>query len=289
MKIGKFVKWDSPVGNAWGRIEKIDSGTISVRVWRSHKESDAIVHLPIDYVEEDDSYEAEIASLYPRMPSDEELELIRQYTPDIRPEELVVYTITAANNLVNRSGWKFDKRGLEELAMLAIGVRSRGLPLPVETDHDWEQVSKTAGFVFDATVVVESAVDDILWQAGNNAINKEVATKEGLINLDFKAAFPRYSETADAIRLGCRGFVSLGRFIATDLVCPLDGKSFYDPSCPYLPPDPHWGYNPGMKFEADDGTVYEVAPYSIYAGLIDLGELSFVTIPKLLGVGVKRL
>jgi hypothetical protein len=80
----------------------------------------------------------------------------------------------------------------------------------------------------------------------------------------------------------------MGRFIATDLICPIDGKSFYDPECPYLPPDPMWGYQPGMKFEGADGVEYEVALYSIYAGLIDLGECSFVTIPKLPGVGVKR-
>jgi hypothetical protein len=80
----------------------------------------------------------------------------------------------------------------------------------------------------------------------------------------------------------------MGRFVATDLICPIDGKSFYDPECPYLPPDPSWGYMPGQKFEGADGTEYEVAPYSIYAGMVDLGELSWVTIPKLIGVGVRR-
>lgn len=288
MKIGDFVKWQSPVGEAVGKVEAIAPDQVaSVRVYRQQKPSDAIVSIPMDYLEDfGENYDESDA--YPRMPTDEEMDLIRQYTPDVTPRELVVYTIRAANNLVNRSSWKFNQEGLEELAKFAIGVRSQGLPLPFETDHDWEDVSKTCGFIFDASVTSESAPSDILEQAGNEQINREVGQKEGLISLDFKVAFPRYSRTSEAIRMGCRGFVSLGRFVATDLICPIDGKSFYDSDCPHLPPDPSWGYMPGMKFEGGDGKVYEVAPYSIYSGLVDLGECSFVTIPKLIGVGVKR-
>ncbi len=287
MEIGKFVKWQSKVGTAIGKVEEIRHNAASVRVYRDRKPSDAIVSIPLDYpVEDYDDYDER--GSYPRMPTDDEMDLIKMYTPDVAAEELVVYTIRAANNLVNRSGWKFNREGLEELAKFAVGVRSQGLPLPFESDHDWESVDKTCGFVFNAIVVSEPAPADILEQAGNADINKEVGEKEGLISLEFKVAFPRYSKTAEAIRLGCRGFVSMGRFIATDLICPIDGKSFYDPECPYLPPDPMWGYQPGMKFEGAGGVEYEVAPYSIYAGMIDLGECSWVTIPKLPGVGVVR-
>ena len=278
MKIADFVQWDSPVGIARGRIEELCDDLAKVRVYRDGKPSQALVELPVEMMEKDDY-------AMPRMPVDSEMALINQYVPNARPDQFCSYVVRAANNFVNRSYWRFNEKSLQELADYAIGVRSQGLPLPFGEDHDWETVAKTDGFIYDAYISKEPAPEDIVMQAGNKAMNAEIAQNEGLISLDLKVAFSRYSSIVSEIEEGRRGFVSLGRFVANDLICPIDGRSFFDPDCNYLVPSPM--YPPGSKVEIG-GESIEVAPYSIYANMTDLGECSFVTIPKLLGVGIRR-
>lgn len=230
---------------------------------------------------QDDEDEDEKAYLYPS-PTDEQLALINQYVPagcaPIQKEEVAVFSIVAADNFLNRGLGKWSLDGLKALAKMAPG-------LPAIFDHDWDEVGKTKGKIFDAKVVKCTNQDTIRKassKAGNQYYNEEfVFTKDGgywVLVID--TYFPLMKGIPDAIRFSLLDGVSLGGFVYNldEVMCPICEVPFADQSCPHVVPMPH----EGLLFEDFD----EVAPYYIRGVPYDLAEISFTSFPNLPFAGV---
>lgn len=207
-------------------------------------------------------------------PTSEQLELINRYTPAQLPplvaEELIVLTFIGADNILNRSRSRWRTKELIQMASLCPG-------LPLTLDHDWEDVSKVQGVIFDSRV---SKVSDINIlnaaknSAGNVLINEAIISVEGLIHLEFDAAIPVNSQVLEALRLGLIGKVSLGGFRFRERICPICNRSLSLPDCPH-------------KIPWDNTEDALTVPYYIRADIYDLMEASIVLTPNLPGAGIK--
>jgi hypothetical protein len=184
------------------------------------------------------------------------------------PHQVVVVEITAADNLMNRGRGKWSKDSLLKLAMLAPGIT-------VTLDHDWENINKVQGRVFDAKYEEEEPPDNELAKAGNFELNSWIIGDEGYAKLELKAIIPVDSPILESLWLGTISYVSLGNFTIEDLWCPLCDCSFYDDKCPHLIPS---------LVESDTEIT---APFYIRKGSKDLGEVSLVLIPNLPGAKVE--
>jgi hypothetical protein len=184
------------------------------------------------------------------------------------PHQVVVVEITAADNLMNRGRGKWSKDSLLKLAMLAPGIT-------VTLDHDWENINKVQGRVFDAKYEEEEPPYNELAKAGNFELNSWIVGDEGYAKLELKAIIPVDSPILESLWLGTISYVSLGNFTIEDLWCPLCDCSFYDAACPHLIPS---------LVEPDTEIT---APFYIRKGSKDLGEVSLVLIPNLPGAKVE--
>lgn len=210
--------------------------------------------------------------------SSDQLKLINQFTPEqlepLQAEEIEIISFIGADNLINRG---LGKWGTDELATLA-----KLLPgLPFTLDHDWGDVSKTQGIIFDARVnKFGVAPEPILTAAGNFDWNRRIVAEEGYITCEFDVAIPSSSPALGGLRFGQLNTVSLGGFNYRDHICPLCKASFSDERCPHLIPEVWMGWTVD--------TDKRFAPYYVRSGVYDLGEASLVTIPNLPGAGVRR-
>lgn len=208
-------------------------------------------------------------------PTAEQLELINQYTPANLPpltaEELVVCHFVAADNLVNRGKGKWHPSAMRELADLMPG-------LPFTLDHDWDEVGKTQGIIFESWVgEYEFAPNWAISRAGNDTVNRAIVAQEKYLTVECLTYFPVRSEFVEGIRLGLFNGVSMGGFSYADILCPICETPFEDKHCPHYVPSP-WG-------DTDDD---ETAPYYIRFGVLDLLELSQVLAPNLPAAGIVR-
>lgn len=211
-------------------------------------------------------------------PTLEQLALINRFTPvrmpDLTAEEVVTIPFTATDNLLTRSLGKWAAADLATLARLLPG-------LPFTLDHDWSDVSKSQGLVYDARVIkADTAPDEIVSAAGNYRSNSQIIKQEGYLTCECDVAFPNTSAIVSALKFGMLGKVSLGGFVYEDTLCPLCETSFLDKHCPHFLPEPFWS--------EPDGGDGNIAPYFIRSGVYDLGELSSVLIPNIFGAGVVR-
>jgi hypothetical protein len=152
--------------------------------------------------------------------------------------------------------------------MLAPGIT-------VTLDHDWENINKVQGRVFDAKYEEEEPPYNELAKAGNFELNSWIVGDEGYAKLELKAIIPVDSPILESLWLGTISYVSLGNFTIEDLWCPLCDCSFYDAACPHLIPS---------LVESDTEIT---APFYIRKGSKDLGEVSLVLIPNLPGAKVE--
>jgi hypothetical protein len=200
-------------------------------------------------------------------PTPEEMLKIKKFS-NAEPHQVVVVEITAADNLMNRGRGKWSKDSLLKLAMLAPGIT-------VTLDHDWENINKVQGRVFDAKYEEEEPPYNELAKAGNFELNSWIVGDEGYAKLELKAIIPVDSPILESLWLGTISYVSLGNFTIEDLWCPLCDCSFYDDKCPHLIPS---------LVESDTEIT---APFYIRKGSKDLGEVSLVLIPNLPGAKVE--
>lgn len=201
-------------------------------------------------------------------PTPEEMEKIKKWS-NAEPHQIVVIEITAADNLMNRSRGKWSLDSLRSLAMLAPGIT-------LTLDHDWENISKVQGRVFDAEFESEEETPfEELTKAGNFDLNRWIVADEGYAKLELKAFISVDSPILESLWLGTISYVSLGQFTIEDIWCPLCDCSFYDDKCPHLIPSVH---------ESDTELT---APFYIRKGSKDLGEVSLVLIPNLPGAKVE--
>ena len=237
----------------------------------------------------------------------EAIEKVNWLTPaqlePLRPEEIVILTFIGADNLLNRGLGKWDVNDLPKLAALLPG-------LPLTLDHDWDQVSKVQGVIFEARVVHERVpvINPDHWtkpdltysqdgrnyavfttkkdklapiaRAGNFEWNRRIVAEEGYQTCEFDVAFPANSPALQGLRFGQLSSISLGGFNYKDHICPLCKTSFSDERCPHFIPEA-WA---GRTHETDE----QVAPYFIRSGVFDLTEASIVLNPNLPGAGVKQ-
>ena len=187
-------------------------------------------------------------------------------TPPDR-EALASFRVIFADNLVGRSQmtWAHD-------ALKSIASRLPGCPFTV--DHDWEEVSKTIGVIYDATVLGLPSAPDKFIDTHAADINREIIKKDGYKPVIGKVAIYDGDEALAMLSIGGGTKVSIGGFRVTDLWCPICDTSFFDEACPHVPPSP-W-------YEDDEDT----APYAIRVDTTDMGETSLVLIPNAPGAGV---
>lgn len=200
-------------------------------------------------------------------PTPEEMEKIKKFS-NAEPHQIVVVEIIGADNLMNRSRGKWSIDSLRSLAMLAPGIT-------LTLDHDWENINKVQGRVFDAYCEEEEPPLDELTKAGNFELNRWIVAEEGYTKLELKAFIPVDSPVLEQLWLGTVCYVSLGNFTIDDIWCPLCDCSFYDAKCPHLIPS---------LIEPDTEIT---APFYIRKGSKDLGEVSLVLIPNLPGAKIE--
>ena len=201
-------------------------------------------------------------------PTPEEMEKIKKFS-NAEPHQVVVIEIIGADNLMNRSRGKWSVDSLRSLAMLAPGIT-------LTLDHDWENINKVQGRVFDAYCEEEDEIPyDELAKAGNFELNRWIVQEEGYKKLELKAIIPVDAPILESLWLGTICYVSLGNFTIEDIWCPLCDCSFYDAKCPHLIPS---------LIEPDTDMT---APFYIRKGSRDLGEVSLVLIPNLPGAKVE--
>ncbi|MBD2005627.1 MULTISPECIES: hypothetical protein [Cyanophyceae] len=211
-------------------------------------------------------------------PTAQQLELINRYTSAVleplEAHEVITIPFIAADNLLNRGLGKWAADDMDAIALLLPG-------LPFTLDHDWGDVAKTQGLIYDARVV--KSPEAPAWavnRAGNFDQNRRIVAKEGFIQTVCDVAFPAVSQIVQGLRFGFLGAVSMGGFQYKDHACPICNSSFEDKHCPHYLPDPMWG----LVAESDNN----VAPYYIRRGIYDLLELSQVLGPNLPAAGAIR-
>lgn len=200
-------------------------------------------------------------------PTPEEMLKVKKFSK-AESHQIVVVEITAADNLMNRSRGKWSTDSLQKLAMLAPGIT-------VTLDHDWDNISKVQGRIFDAYCETKEPPYDDLTKAGNFDLNRWIVGEEGYTKLQLKAMIPVDAPILESLWLGMTSYVSLGNFTIDDLWCPLCDCSFYDAACPHLIPSP---YEPDSDL---------TSPFYIRKGSKDLGEVSLVLIPNLPGAKIE--
>jgi hypothetical protein len=131
--------------------------------------------------------------------------------------------------------------------------------------------------IFDARVSRSTDLS-LLDLAGNSAINQEIFKKEGILQVEFDAAFPINSQALEGLRFGLLNKVSLGGFRFRSIDCPLCNMSFIRPECQHTIP---W-----VSMDGNSESI--TAPYYIRSGVYDLTECSLILCPNLPGAGILR-
>lgn len=287
--VGDKVGWDISNGKATGEVAQIvESGFVPdiaakiagpaarVRVYREGVATDDFVGVPLPKLDRIAANASMRRSYQIHKPDEAELEKINSMLPSganpRNSENTIIVPFVAADNLVNRSLDRWDLDSLQKMADLFPG-------LPMLLDHDWSDVGKVWGKIFESTYEhFSSAPRDSINAANNGKLNRQVVKDEGFGQVVAKAFSSPMNPVVQAIQNGFIGKVSSGGFEFKDYHCPLCKTSFRDESCPHYPPDKYWGIT------ADNDP--DVAPYAIRVGLSDMGELSVVTIPNLPNAGV---
>lgn len=292
LKAGQKVTWRVNDRAAIGVIDQVvESGkvpdiaakvigpAVRVQVIRDDELTGDYVGVPLNLITPFDRVAAPAAvrSEYRiREPNEDELKTINGMLPTGAPprtiDNTIIVPLLAADNLVNRGLDKWDLPSLQRMAELAPG-------LPAMLDHDWEDVSKVWGKVFNAKYEhSDKAPAKALNMAGNGKLNRRVVKEEGYGAAIFEVFSRPTHPVVMAIQDGYVGKVSTGGFEFKDFYCSECKTSFRDEDCPHYLPNKYWG-------ETHDKDP-QVAPYAIRVGLSDLGEVSIVTIPNLPNAGV---
>lgn len=211
-------------------------------------------------------------------PSPRQLVEINRFLPSgaepFTSDQVISIPFLAADNLINRSGDKWDVDSLRQMARLFPG-------LPATLDHDWESTLKEWGRVYSAQLVESSDVPmEALERAGNKGLNNGVVKKEGFWQVVCQVFATVDKPIVQMLNSGHSGSVSTGGFQFRDYHCSECGTTFDDPKCPHIPDNP-WLTRAERK-------ELSIAPYSVRVGLYDLAEISIVTVPRLPNAGIIR-
>lgn len=213
-------------------------------------------------------------------PTPNQLSLINKYrpkgTPPIEADEVISIPFIASDNLVSRSLGAWDIDSLHCMQRL---FPSR----PLTINHEWEQVEKVVGFIYDAVVIMRpDAPPALLNKVGNFDLNRQIVARNGFAQLVLYTCVEATSPVVSGLRFRRLGDVSTGGFTNKSPGCPLCETSFDDPDCPHYIPD-FW-----TMMMAEYGEIKEelIAPYFIRQGFVDAVELSLVLCGNLPGASV---
>jgi len=212
---GSFIK----VGDKFGKVIEESFGVIEVQF-----SEDDVQLITADKIDPLDSSFQGVAT-----PTKDDLTKIALFQPLnsklLSPDDVVVITLIAADNMLDRSLARWNPIDLEKLAKLPVGF-------PCILNHDSYEVAKTQGVVFDSGIVRYSTVPSYFTNTANNGVyNRAIAKDEGYVGFVLRVALEADSELVEQLNLGV-GWVSLG-YAYQDIYCPLCQTSFYDDKCPH--------------------------------------------------------
>ncbi|MGL4910244.1 MAG: hypothetical protein ACRC4J_03550 [Cetobacterium sp.] len=234
---------------------------------------------PIPAIASDYVYPAAVTDAKIAPPTASQLKKINAQLPrgamPFSAEEVVSVPLVVANNLVNRSLGKWNIESLKSMARLLVGK-------PAMLDHSWEGVASIWGRVYDTEILVgDSATPDAIAAGGNASLNRRIIKKEGYVQCIAYCFAEAGHPVVEGVLRGRIAEVSAGLHLFDRYECPECETSFSDRNCNHAIPS-------SRQEVAIYGSEIPYAPYSVWSGLYDMGEVSLVTIPRLPASGVIR-
>lgn len=246
--------------NGKARIENIGTGAIAV--YQADMEMD------------DDDGDG---GIFPK-PTPEELKKIQALAPNgitYKAEELVVVTLYASDNLIQRSNEKWSLNCLQQMAARSAGTKF----IP---DHNWHDSDGAMGMVFDTMLEELDPTNEVLAKFGNQKFNRKIVKSEGYWRLSLKVFLSADSKKLEDIKYRRLYDLSTGGLWKTmpKYLCPNctaklgEPVSFHhDDTCPHDFPSAmslfFWGDEADWNF-ADyilvDGEIYPTEISSVVVG-----------------------
>ena len=170
-------------------------------------------------------------------PKSQELKLIRQHLaanfPEMTDEELAeklyIQDLILADNLINSSSGKWSLESLNAMPEMLSGIK-------LILDHDWDEIKKTVGVIFEAEVVKKDTAPPWVLNAGGDGENNlKIIAKEGFVRVEGKCYFLQSDrETIEKTMFGLWESISLSFYYHNefDVVCPTCQCLLKD--CPHI-------------------------------------------------------
>lgn len=173
-------------------------------------------------------------------PNEEQIDLMRQFfaadAPDLTNQQIAekfsIQTFVVSDNLVNHGQGKWSLSSLQAMPAMLPGLK-------MMLDHDWDEVVKTIGVIFNARFLITDVIppDWILNAGGEREENLKIVSKEGYATVEIDAYFRNEkTEVLENFAWGEWNWVSLGGFNyidPSDYRCPECDIKLNDPSCPH--------------------------------------------------------
>ena len=205
--------------------------------------------------------------LHIREPNNAELVLINNYRPSgaspYEANELIRFTIMASNNLIHQSLGCWDLQSLETMIASFGGA-------DLMLDHNWEDGTKTFGFVYDQMVVSvpkpsNEAMSKILKLSPSPENDRKLIEQNGYHQVLLFGVIEKSHPITSEILYRRKSDVSIGGHFRGDYVCPLCNESFFSESCNHYPP-----------MYAGRVEPQDLAPFYIRSGIFYSVECSLV-------------
>lgn len=187
---------------------------------------------------------------------------------ELSNKEKIVWSkekVIIADNAVNRSMTAWSLKSLKAIVPLASG-------LPFLLDHDWKCLS-ICGIIDSVNIELKQPTFHVGHEGTKKANEIAFDLAGGYYQAIATVSIPRLDDLKPLLdRLDAKliNFLSVGGFDFETWYCPLCGIPFAHPKCPHIPPAKPWQVSTA-----------NYAPFALREGLYDLGETSFVAVPRL--------
>jgi hypothetical protein len=208
-------------------------------------------------------------------PTDDQMAAINKFKPygqgDYDQREVLSVPILASTNMMRWDLTAWTQRALQSMSATFPGQS-------LITDHDWENVGSSLGFVYDSEIIKipgsDATKEALLDISVNSDVDSSIFDKQGFLGVVAYAAIPSESSAAGAIRYRQLADVSTGgMFLGRKYICPLCGGDFGEDD-PHYPP----GYYSQSLVQSGKISSEDVAPFAWVDGWHQSHELSFVTV-----------
>jgi hypothetical protein len=197
------------------------------------------------------------------------LNKINSYRPQGHPEysqsDVSSFHILASNNLLHSDLFRWNLPSLKQMARTYPGK-------PLMLDHDWEDVLKQCGFIYDASLLHYAHPSPelkahMLAHSPKPELDKAIIEKEGLYQLLCHCATETSHPITNDLQYNRKINASIGGISLKESYCPICLTSFEDQFCSH--------YMPGGKIHGNVKPE-NIAPYWIRGGFLNTMELSLV-------------